>query len=111
MSDDFVAGDHGEETAAPLGAGLVDVGVADAAVVDGEDDVVGVGVAAVEGVGGEGGGFGLGGVAEGFHGIPFVAILHYFIMARRVSKNRRRKWPFPAFLTSDTARLSQKPEE
>ncbi len=50
-ADDLVAGDHGEEHVAPLAADLVDVGVADAAVVDGEDDVVGVGVAAVKGPG------------------------------------------------------------
>ena len=63
-ADDLVAGDHGEEVVAPLAADLVDVGVADAAVVDGEDDVVGVGLAAVEVQGGEGGGLGGSGVSR-----------------------------------------------
>ncbi len=48
VADDLVAGHHRVELAAPLAAHLVDVRVADAAVVDGEDDVVGVGLAAVK---------------------------------------------------------------
>ena len=39
--DDLVAGHHREDRAAPLVPGLVDVGVADAAVVDVDDDVPG----------------------------------------------------------------------
>jgi hypothetical protein len=48
----------------------MDVGVADAAVVDRDDDIGGAGLAAVEMEGRERGGFGLGGVAKRFHGAP-----------------------------------------
>ena len=62
-----MAGDHGVHGAAPLVADLVDVGVADAAVVDGDDDVGGAGLAAVEVERGERRGLSLRGVAKRFH--------------------------------------------
>ena len=67
VADDFVAGDHGVDGAAPLIADLVDVGVADAAEVDCNDDVIGARFAAVEVKRGEGRGLGLRGVAKRFH--------------------------------------------
>ena len=68
VADDLVTGDHGEEFVAPVAVDLVDVGVADAAVVDGDDNVVGVGLATVKGPGGERRGLRGSGVAEGLHG-------------------------------------------
>ena len=44
-ADDLVAGDHGVDRVAPLVAGLVDVGVADAAELNVYEDVVGPGLA------------------------------------------------------------------
>jgi len=53
-ADDLMAGDHGEDGAAPFAADLVDIGVADAAVQDLDDYVVFAGFAAFEGPGAEG---------------------------------------------------------
>ena len=66
-ADDLVAGNHGVHGAAPLVAHLVDVGVADAAVVDCNDDVGGARFAAVKVKRGERRGLGLRGVAKRFH--------------------------------------------
>ena len=65
FADDLVAGDHGVDGVAPLVAGLVDVGVADAAELDVDEDVVGAGVAVFVVEGDERGGGGVGGVAMG----------------------------------------------
>ncbi len=66
-ADDLVAGDHGVEGAAPLVADLVDVGVTDAAIVDGNDDVAGSWFATVKVKGSERRGLGLRGIAKRFH--------------------------------------------
>ena len=68
-ANDLMTWDHGVHGAAPLVADLMDVGVADAAVEDLDDDVGWAGIAAFEAEGGEGGGLRLGGVAFGLqHG-------------------------------------------
>ena len=64
---DLVAGDHGVHGAAPLVAHLVDVRVADAAVVDGNDDVGGARFTAIEVKRGERRSLSLRGVAKRFH--------------------------------------------
>ncbi len=63
FADDLVAGDHGVHGVAPLVAGLVDVGVADAAELDVDEDVVGAGVAVLVVEGDGRGGGRVGGVA------------------------------------------------
>ena len=67
MADDLVTGHHWIHGAAPLVANLMDVAVADATVVDCNDDVVWAGLAAIEVKGSERRGLGLRGVAKRFH--------------------------------------------
>lgn len=68
---DLVAGDHGVGGRAPLAADVVDVGVADAAVLDLDEDVVGADITALDGGRRERFGRGCRGVGgDGKHGSP-----------------------------------------
>ena len=64
---DLVAGDHGEQRAAPLVPHLVDIGVADAAVGDLDQHIVGTHRPALDFEGPQGQGGGWGGI--GFGGV------------------------------------------
>ena len=67
-ADDLVAGDHGEGLRAPVAVDGVDVGVADAGVLDLDEDVVRADGPALDGGGGQGPAGGGGGVGVDAHG-------------------------------------------